>query len=199
MPEKEIVVNVDLFRCNITLCCFLWFVSTCVFAGVFGWSYSEWIVGTPFRLEEACRLTFSDDSVISEKEMRKWAGMEGWPLKHPFYDVIKRSCVCSTDSDPSSPSGDTPAWIAPGDLVSLYESGVSGKYLPEDFVSNYSTSFSPSDHVKVCIDQDRLLTLWNSDHCHVPGIGTEVKSITTGWDGSLYCTSGLTLFEANRI
>lgn len=111
--------------------------------------------------------------------------MEGWPLKHPVYDVSKKACVCSSDSDPSSSSGDTPAWIAPGDLVSLYEDG--GKFLPSDFVFEYAESYSPQDHVKVCIDQPRLLNLWDSGHCH-SAINDSLKEIFTGWCGSLFCT-----------
>lgn len=186
--DREVKIHVDPFRFAISLCCLFWFFVTCVFAGVFGWSYSEWVSGSPFSYEDACRLTYTDDAIISEKEMKRWAGMEGWPLKHPHYDVSKKACVCSSDSDPSSSSGDTPAWIAPGDLVSLYENGVPGKSLPSEFVTKYAESYSRQDHVKVCIDQSRLLTLWNSGHCHSSYEKT-ISSIFTGWDGALYCST----------
>lgn len=194
MSEKTISVQIDSFRCAASCCCILWFVVTCAFVGVFGWSYSEWVSGVPFRPEEACRLTYADDSLISEKEMRKWAGMEGWILKHPHYDVSKRACVCSSDLDPSSNSGDTPAWIAPGDLVALYKEGVYGKRLPADFVNKYKNSFSPEDHIKVCIDQERLTTLWNGEpnYCHTKTQNGTVASIFTGWDGALYCAYACT-------
>ena len=189
MPTQEIdiTLNFDPFRCVSSFCCFFWFIVTCVFAGVFGWSYSEWVSGVPFSYDDACRLTYTEDALISEKEMRRWAGMEGWPLKHPVYDVSKKACVCSSDSDPSSPSGDTPAWMAPGDLVSLYKDDHSGGVLPSNFVSKYADAYSSRDHVKVCIDQDRLLKLWDGGHCHSIDADRDITSIITGWDGSLYC------------
>lgn len=187
--KEDVSLHIDPLRCGASFCCLVWFIATCVFAGVFGWSYSEWASGEPFRLEEACRLTYSDESVISEKEMRSWAGMEGWPLKHPRFDVSKRACTCSSDADPSSPSGDTPAWIAPGDLVLLYKEGVAGRYIDPEFVSKYSDVMSPKDHVKVCIDETRLTTLWNGNPpaCHSIHANGTVKEIFTGWDGNLYC------------
>lgn len=179
--SNGMTLQVDIYRCATCFCCLFWFIATCVFAGVFGWSYSEWVSDVPFSYEDACRLTYTDDALISEKEMRKWAGMEGWTLEHPRYDVSKKACVCSSGSDPSSPSGDTPAWIAPGDLVSLYKDS-----LPSEFVSKYKDAFSSDDHVSVCIDQERLTRLWNTGHCHYSENGT-LKTVFTGWNGALYC------------
>lgn len=174
-------IRIDPFRCVSLFCCLFWLVTTCVFAGVFGWSYSGWVSGTPFSYEEACKLMYSEDGVITEKEMKRWAGMEGWKLTHPRYDLSKKACVCSSDTDPSSPSGETPVWIAPGDLVSLYRES-----LPSQFVDTYSEDYSSLDHVRVCAKQEVILSLWNSDHCHSESQGI-LTTIFTGWDGSLFC------------
>lgn len=45
----QISLKIDFFRCVASFCCIFWFLLTCVFAGVFGWSYSQWSNGVPFR------------------------------------------------------------------------------------------------------------------------------------------------------
>lgn len=172
--EGGVVIQVDPVRCVSSSCCVLWFIATCAFAGVFGWSYSGWVSDVPFRPEEACRLTYTDSNVISESEMRNWAATEGWALEHPYYNSSLKSCVCST---PLS----TPAWIAPGDLVSLYNGS-----LPMEFVSKYKNEYSQNDHIKVCIDQKRLISLWDSYHCHIENEG-KLSIVLTGYDGDLFC------------
>ena len=64
-------------------------------------------------------------------------------------------------------------------------------HLSAEFVSKYEDEYSPNEHIKICIDQDRLTTLWkkgNSTHCHYEKNGI-VESIFTGYDGDLYCCS----------
>ena len=175
--QEGVSIQIDLCRCVSLVCCFFFFVSTCVFAGVFGWAYSEWSSGVPFDPDKACRLTYTNDSLISEDEMRVWAGKEGWPLSHPVFDQTKTACTCRDASL-------RPTWIAPGDLVSLYKEELSS-----DFVSKYEAAFSPQDHVKVCLDSPKLLQLWETGHCHSKDKEGKVDEIFRGWDGSLYCLS----------
>lgn len=36
------VIHISLYKCVSFLCCILWFIAACVFAGVFGWAYQGW-------------------------------------------------------------------------------------------------------------------------------------------------------------
>lgn len=177
--EKEggAVFHVDVFRCVSMCCCAFWFVSTCVFAGAFGWSYSGWVSSSHIRPKMRCRLTYSDNALISEKEMQNWATNESWNLQHPVFDSDKMTCICLNPEE-------RPTWIAPGDFVDLYK-----EKLPDTFVSKYSGEYSPEDHIKACIDEEKLMRLWDSGHCHAKNKVGEVTSVFQGWDGSLYCTT----------
>ena len=144
----------------------------------------------------SCQLTYDTAGVISESEMRVWASRVDWTLTHPRYDSTRRACTCSVDADPTAATTKTPVWIAPGDMVTLFEST-----LPASFVKKYKRAFAPEDHVKVCLAQEKLTELWNRGACHRPssseesasgeaqGVSQGVAAIFTGWDGDLYCAS----------
>ena len=132
----------------------------------------------------SCQLTYDTAGVITEDEMRVWASRADWTLTHPTYDSVKRACTCSADADPTAATTKTPVWIAPGDIVTLFEST-----LPASFVKKYKSAFAPEDHVKVCLAQDKLTELWNRGNCHQSNNTTGgVDKIFTGWDGDLYCS-----------
>lgn len=140
----------------------------------------------------SCRLTYSDDAAVSEAQMRDWAADAGWPLTHPTWSNDLKACVCDADPTPSLAPGTrkTPAWIAPGDVASLYPDGA----FPVGFSRD---AYAPTDHVKVCLESAKLAQLWtgldasgnrsSSKHCHNP----HPFQIYTGWDGDLYCSDNL--------
>lgn len=172
------------------------FVATAVFLTLF--------VVYAVRNAEArsCRLTYSDDAAISEAQMRDWAADAGWPLTHPVWSDETKACVCDADPTPSLAPGSrkTPAWIAPGDVISLYPNGP----YPATFrtLATGPEAYAPTEHVKVCLESDKLAQLWNGVdasgdpsgplHCHAPGSEPGFRTrfqIYTGWDGDLYCTA----------
>jgi hypothetical protein len=148
-----------------------------------------------------CRLTYSDDAIISEAKMQSWVNRYDWTLSVPSYDPWRRTCVCKgfEDIDPKNLSGtdEVLAWIAPGDLVSLSDEKKISP-LPIDFVTQYRTVYGEADHVKVCIPHSNVVDLWNlmddaqgdGRHCHsTKGDGsTDVERFYLGWDGALYCS-----------
>jgi hypothetical protein len=149
-----------------------------------------------------CRLTYSDDAIISEAKMQTWANRYDWTLSVPSYDPWRRTCVCKgfEDIDPKnlSDTDEVLAWIAPGDLVSLSDEKKI-RPLPVDFANQYSTVYGEADHVKVCIPHSNVVDLWNlmdaqgdGRHCHsTKGDGsTVVERFHLGWDGALYCYYG---------
>lgn len=150
----------------------------------------------------ACRLTYTEDAIITESEMQGWMAKENWPLSVPTYDPWKRTCVCKgfEDMDPKSllPTDEVLVWIAPGDLVSLSDETKITPHLPMDFTDKYRTIYGENDHVKVCLPQQLVLDLWNigtdvadgGRHCHVSAgdASSNVEQFYLGWDGALYCT-----------
>ena len=142
----------------------------------------------------SCRLTYSATGIISESEMHTWAVHNDWKLDVPRYSAEYRTCVCpDAGIYPTSleASNDILVWIAPGDLVSLYEDGYIQK-LPADFVNNYRGMYGENDHVKVCLRHDNLVALWGVDyqtlHCHEAGhLDGTVSRFYLGFDGALYC------------
>jgi len=169
-----------------------------------------------YRVGEAtsCRLTYADDAAISESEMQSWMAGEEWPLSVPTYDPWKRTCVCKgfEDKDPKSllPTDEVLVWIAPGDLASLSDEGKIAPSLPTSFLNEYRGAYGEKDHVKVCLQQQYVLNLWNLNpstinatdggrHCHVSaGAGSSnVEQFFLGWDGALYCMTTYTL--SNKI
>lgn len=200
--------------------CATWFEKT---NGCCGWRVKRWLlcfallflmgVGflVPFaiyavRFGEAssCRLTYTDDAVISESEMQSWMADESWFLSVPSYDWKRRTCVCKgfEDKDPKSllPTDEVLVWIAPGDLASLSDEGAITPALPATFLDKYRGAYGQKDHVKVCLQQRLLLDLWNYDpsrinvadggrHCHVSSSdgSSNVEQFFLGWDGALYC------------
>lgn len=109
----------------------------------------------------SCRLTYSDDAVISEAQMRKWAADASWTLTHPTWIEEARTCVCDADRDPSHAPGTrkTPTWIAPGDVLSLYPDAT----FPTGFrrVATSAQAYASTEHVKVCLESVQLAQLWN--------------------------------------
>jgi len=142
-----------------------------------------------------CRLTYTDNAVVSEAQMQSWAADVHWPLPVPKYDRAKKACVCSSDdADPTklALADYVPAWIAPGDLYAMKEDGILST-LPLDMPKTYG----PKSHVKVCIRHTDLVALWGDDylgkHCHLPTVNAtgqitnKVKRFFLGYDGALYC------------
>ena len=153
----------------------------------------------------SCRLTYSDNSNVTEAEMQKFMSGEDWSLTVPTYDMWKRRCVCkgSEDEDPLNlkPTDEVLAWIAPGDLVSLSDEEMIAPPLPSTFLTKYRGQYYEQEHVKVCIPQKHLLNLWNyndkdgSTHCHVQSSqsSSNVEQFYLGWDGALYCSGNNSL------
>ena len=212
--------------------CATWFEKT---NGCCGWRVKRWLVcfallslmGVGFRVlfeiyavrfgeATSCRLTYADDAVISEAEMQNWMADERWPLSVPTYDWKRRTCVCKgfEDKDPKSllPTDEVLVWIAPGDLVSLSDEGKLAPRLPTSFLDEYRGIYGEKDHVKVCLQQQYVLNLWNLDpstinamdggrHCHVSSSdgSSNVEQFFLGWDGALYCESQCPAGEWNPI
>ena len=151
--------------------------------------------GLEVAVHPTCRLVYTDDDdQLSESQMQEWIKDTSWKVGVPYYSQVRRACVCqgSDDSDPiDAEKGTTPAWVSPGDLVFLVQEGIlESTSLPSDFVSKHGTDFSPSRHVKVCLDQASLAHLWEYDgttHCHEKNSDGSVARIFTGWDGDLFC------------
>lgn len=151
--------------------------------------------GLEVAVHPTCRLVYTDDDdQLSESQMQEWIKNTSWTVGVTHYSQVRRACVCegSDDHDPMhAEKGTTPAWVAPADLVFLVQEGImEGTSLPPDFVSKYGGDFSPSRHVKVCIDQASLAHLWEYDgetHCHEKNGDGSVARILTGWDGDLFC------------
>ena len=167
-----------------------WCVATCfffsltvLFAGLF--------VSVHHNPQDLCRLTYDDNSSASESQLRAWTAdvnrmasdlevngkMTGYVLKltHPKWDAHRRACTC--EIGPSK----TPVWIAPIDMVALYPL----LSLIQDFPS---TAQHTSDHIKICLADEQLNTLWNGQRsikCHT----LNPFRIFTGWDGDLFCAS----------
>ena len=161
----------------------LFFLTTCLFAGLFGGYYSAWIS------LKRCPLTYDSKGVISESKMQEWASAASWSITTPKWDNDRRACVCDEDPNPlTQGTKKTPVWIAPLDLYNLFPLATYPKDFPKD-------AQSPKDHVKVCLERPHLDNLWNGlnatgqasgvTHCHNP----QPFEIFTGWDGDLYCTS----------
>ena len=143
-----------------------------------------------------CRLTYTNNAVVSEAKMQTWAADAKWPLPVPTYDREKKACVCSSDNvDPTrlALTDYVPAWIAPGDLNSMKEDGI----LPT-LPSNIPNTYNETDHVKVCLQHKDLVALWGDDylgkHCHLPTVNAtdqstipSVERFFLGYDGALYC------------
>ena len=149
----------------------------------------------------SCRLTYSDYAIISESEMQTLASQDNWTLKVPSYDPWRRTCVCKGYEDihpiTLQPNDKVLAWIAPGDLVSLFAEGEIDK-MPLSFVETYKDQYAEEDHVKVCMPQKNLVDLWNNNdaegrgggpHCHMTtgDASNTVKSFLLGWDVALFC------------
>ena len=161
----------------------LFFLTTCLFAGLFGGYYSAWIS------LKRCPLTYDSKGVISESKMQEWASAASWSITTPKWDNDRRACVCDEDPNPlTQGTKKTPVWIAPLDLYNLFPLATYPKDFPKD-------AQSPKDHVKVCLERPHLDNLWNGlnatgqasgiTHCHSP----QPFEIFTGWDGDLYCAS----------
>jgi len=161
----------------------LFFLTTCLFAGLFGGYYSAWIS------LKRCPLTYDSKGVISESKMQEWASAASWSITTPKWDNDRRACVCDEDPNPlTQGTKKTPVWIAPLDLYNLFPLATYPKDFPKD-------AQSPKDHVKVCLERPHLDNLWNGlnatgqasgiTHCHNP----QPFEIFTGWDGDLYCTT----------
>ena len=136
---------------------------------------------------KTCRTTYTDDNMITESMMQVWAADVSWPLTHPRWSDQYNACVCSDDPRPVyvSKYSTTPAWIAPLDLASLY--GID-KFPPA--FKPFANASRPEDHVKVCLEKEKLDTLWQlptlsgAKHCHAD----HPFNIFTGWDGDLFCS-----------
>ena len=159
----------------------LFFLTTCLFAGLFGGYYSAWIS------LKRCPLTYDSKGAISESKMQEWASAASWSITTPKWDNDRRACVCDEDPNPlTQGTKKTPVWIAPLDLYNLFPLATYPKDFPKD-------AQSPKDHVKVCLERPHLDNLWNGlnatgqasgiTHCHSP----QPFEIFTGWDGDLYC------------
>ena len=92
-----------------------------------------------------------------------------WPITHP--DPI--SCDCDESR--------IRAWVAPGDLVGT----LFRDTLPADVVSRWQGAFSEEEHVRMCLEQSQLSTLWRANRCHDGGVFVNV--FKTGVEGDLYC------------
>ena len=153
----------------------------------------------------SCRLTYADDALVTEAEMQNWMADERWPLSVPTHDWKRRTCVCKgfEDKDPKSllPTDEVLVWIAPGDLASLSDEQQIDP-LPAAFLNKYRGAYGEKDHVKVCLQQQYVVALWNIDpstvnvmdggrHCHVSNGDalSNVEQFFLGWDGALYCSS----------
>lgn len=84
-----------------------------------------------------------------------------------------------------------PVWIAPTDLLDLQAKGVFSGLPP-----NIPNVGGTDDHVKVCLKQSHLITLWGQDgvdaHCHTPSnAGAGVSRFYLGYDGALFCDFAL--------
>ena len=186
-----------VFRCP-----HIYILVALLFLGLIGCAIPLVIYAVRFGEATSCRLTYTDDAIITESEMQKWMADEKWPLSVPTYDPWRRTCVCKgfEDIDPKrlKPSDEVLVWIAPGDLVSLSDEEKITPRLPPTFVDKYRGKYNQTEHVKVCLRQDLVLHLWNIDwdvsdggrHCHVSsGDGSSnVEQFFLGWDGALYCT-----------
>jgi hypothetical protein len=146
-----------------------------------------------------CRLTYSDNAIMSEATMQNWANQDDWKLSVPSYDPWRRACVCKgfEDIDPTNLSytDEVLAWITPGELVSLSDEQKIPP-LPIDFANQYRYVHGEADHVKVCIPHSHVVDLWNSmdgqgdgRYCHSTkgNSSTVVERFYLGWDGALYC------------
>jgi hypothetical protein len=148
----------------------------------------------------ACRLTYSNNATVQESEMQKWAAKDDWPLSVPRYDPWRRTCVCegyeTRDPTELQPTDEVLVWIAPGDLITLADSGKIGHFNAE-FESTYKGDFAEDNHVKVCMQQQFLLDLWaysnttGQTSCHSSSgpSGSIIERFYLGWDGALFCAS----------
>lgn len=150
----------------------------------------------------ACRLTYSNNATIHESEIQKWAAQDDWPLSVPRYDPWRRTCVCegyeTRDPKDLQPTDEVLVWIAPGDLITLADSGKIGHFNAE-FESTYKDDFLEDNHVKVCLQQQFLLDLWayrkttgrTSCHSSSGQSGSIIERFYLGWDGALFCASSV--------
>ena len=135
------------------------------------------IFATQLSDTRTVRITYSDNSIITEDQMQAWIHDDNWGMTVPMYDPNKKTFVCSPEKkDPPDPTNltlkdEVIVWIAPGDLVDLH---MDGKLtLPVDTTTNMPLIprvFGPEDHIKVCLRHELLLDLWgdnyNTTHCH---------------------------------
>jgi len=161
------------------------------------------IYAVRFGEATSCRLTYTDNALVTEAEMQSWMSKESWPLSVPTYDWKHRTCVCKgfEDQDPRNllPTDEVLVWIAPGDLVSLSDESLITPALDPAFVAAHRMHYNQDQHVKVCLRQQLVLDLWNvgydvsdgGQHCHASsGDGSSnVEQFFLGWDGALYCGS----------
>jgi hypothetical protein len=148
----------------------------------------------------ACRLTYSNNATIHESEMQTWAAQDDWPLSVPRYDPWRRTCVCAgyETKDPKELqlTDEVLVWVAPGDLITLADSGKI-RHFNAEFESTYKGDFSENNHVKVCLQQQFLLELWayrnttDQTSCHSSSgpSGSIIERFYLGWDGALFCAS----------
>lgn len=149
----------------------------------------------------SCRLTYSTNNNVTEADMQGWMKKDNWPLSVPTYDSWRRTCVCKgyEDKDPMTlkPTDEVLVWIAPGDLVSLSDEGKIPA-LDSNFVTKHRLHYAKEEHVKVCLQQELVVDLWNiandtadgGRHCHATtgDTSSNVERFFLGWDGALFCT-----------
>ena len=132
-----------------------------------------------------CRFTYTLDNDVKETEMLGWADKDDFDISRPHWNDAAHACVCDTDPNPKKAKATrkTPVWLSPGDLVILFPN-----HLSNDFKETYAYRFAPEDHVKVCLENQQLDSLWHSGNCHFDTNNS--TDIYTGWDGALFCAAG---------